>query len=1322
MSVEFWDEQPSLFALADVDILLAIDATDSTSKQFNASILRAFTQTPWVSDIDAALFNLGNVGLVTFGDNSENLTSGQYGFDRTGIDFDQNIGNISGTYTVSFNGTAVHSFTNTTYTGPTVIADGVELANLLGTNPFFTSNSASQDLQLTGNLGIGTLTPVTPLQVVGGNITVDNDSGLTTIGGAFFGSVSLGETPIIKPGNSGVASLVVQDFSSNTLVLVDDLGDVGIGTTPASRLHIDEDTTNTDISAGVLIENDGLGDAVLHYRVPTTIDWSTGIDNSDEDNFKIAQSDDLGTNTAFTIEKTTLDVGIGTADPTAKLTIHDSDVNILHIVNTNSGTPNSAGIIAYSDPSPTTPIPTNTRLGFYLFGGSTDGSNTLANTAGMIGRASEAFSGTNLGTELMFEVTPNGTDTRIEAMTIDNTGFVGIGTDAPTLALDVIGSIQNSESYVFSDGSTQPFGGTSSGFDWHVASAVYNGVFFSVLSADTSVQDVKFKPDGTKMYVTANTGDDILDYDLTIPWDITSATLFFELNIGTETITPQAIVWRSDGTQFWLASSGDSTIYQYDVSTPWELSSAAYNDVFKVLGEDTSIQGIAMSPDGKKMYTAGNTNDTIFEYDLPTPWDVFGAVYNSVSFDVSSEDVTPTNVQFKNDGTIMYVTGIDTDSVYEYQLGEPWSLAAGNVTLKNSFDLSNEDTAPTGVFFKQDGSRMYISGNSTDRIFEYDLGLTTLGKVGIGTETPASPLHIFENTTTDAAETGLTIENQGALGDAITHYITSGANWTTGVNNSDSDKYEISDSVDLDFNVRLALTTDSKAGFNKSNPTSTVHIFEDNGELGVNGGLTLENAGAGDSLLHFFLSAATAVNFTMGIDNTDDSFKIAPDTTLTTNTALTIDTSGNITMGDITVDQITFDNQGAGANPTLASNSAKQSLRFTDYITSGVDEPLGHLTIQQPDRDLLYLINTDSPSSVGGAGLHMFSDSGAAALNGEQLAVQIFGGVDDAISTFQGTAQIGILATENWSGTGHGTKMRFVVTPNGTTIAQLAMTIADDTNVGIGIADPISLLHVYQDNADTGTTTGLTIEQDGTGDAVLQFLLTGDQRWVAGIDNSNFDALTFSSSTDLDSNAVLILETTGMVGVGSPVGALFPLHVQEDSTATSLAGTAIQQDGTGDSVLHYAVAATNWSSGIDNSDSDKYKISKNLNLGTDTFFTIDTAGNTGIGNTTPLSILDVGGTLGLERTATAVNTNTGNEVIIGVTSDDAVRTITIDTADIAATNRIFIIKDEGGEAATFNITIQGEGGETIDGAGSAVIVADYGVVRLYSNGSNLFTW
>ena len=63
-----------------------------------------------------------------------------------------------------------------------------------------------------------------------------------------------------------------------------------------------------------------------------------------------------------------------------------------------------------------------------------------------------------------------------------------------------------------------------------------------------------------------------------------------------------------------------------------------------------------------------------------------------------------------------------------------------------------------------------------------------------------------------------------------------------------------------------------------------------------------------------------------------------------------------------------------------------------------------------------------------------------------------------------------------------------------------------DDEMGIGKSPPSSKLHVYENTVNTGSTTGVTIEQDGSGDAVLQLLLTTLKRWSINIDNSELDS------------------------------------------------------------------------------------------------------------------------------------------------------------------------------------------------------------------------
>ena len=80
-------------------------------------------------------------------------------------------------------------------------------------------------------------------------------------------------------------------------------------------------------------------------------------------------------------------------------------------------------------------------------------------------------------------------------------------------------------------------------------------------------------------------------------------------------------------------------------------------------------------------------------------------------------------------------------------------------------------------------------------------------------------------------------------------------------------------------------------------------------------------------------------------------------------------------------------------------------------------------------------------------------------------------------------------------------------------------------------------------------------------------------------------------------------------------------------------------------------------------------------------------------------------------------------LIIGVTDPANAGDVEISNAQIAIGGSTYIIKDESGDAnSNDKITITAEGGQTIDDETEMEIMTGYGVVRLYSDDTNLFSW
>ena len=156
------------------------------------------------------------------------------------------------------------------------------------------------------------------------------------------------------------------------------------------------------------------------------------------------------------------------------------------------------------------------------------------------------------------------------------------------------------------------------------------------------------------------------------------------------------------------------------MSTPWDISTATYDSLSKDLtGEDTSPTGFTLKKDGTKMYSGGAGSQLIYQYTLSTPFNISTASYDSVSKDVSSEDsVGPRSIVFKQDGTKLYMLGVLNKTVYQYSLSVSWDLSTASYDSV-SHDVSTEDSLPLNVTFKPDGSLMFMIGDGNDKVYEY---------------------------------------------------------------------------------------------------------------------------------------------------------------------------------------------------------------------------------------------------------------------------------------------------------------------------------------------------------------------------------------------------------------------------------------------------------------------------------------------------------------------------------------------------------------------------------------------------------------------------
>jgi len=285
-----------------------------------------------------------------------------------------------------------------------------------------------------------------------------------------------------------------------------------------------------------------------------------------------------------------------------------------------------------------------------------------------------------------------------------------------------------------------------------------------VYSQDTAARGLSFKTDGTKMYHLGSVGDKVYEYNLSTAWDVATAVYSQSFSVSAQDSFPMGLTFKTDGSKMYVAGNTNDSIYEYDLEVDWDISSASYNQTLDVSAKATTPSGVFFrndggTEDGKQMYVIGTSSDSVHEYTLSTAWDISTATFDQ-SFSVATQEGSPGSLFFRNDGgansgKTMYVGGSFGDDIGEYSLSTAWDISTASYT--DNLSITAETTSPVGLFFKPDGSAAFVLDTTHDRVFQ--LSLSTDWDISTGT---------FSYPTTDYFElldnvaTGLFFKSDGS--------------------------------------------------------------------------------------------------------------------------------------------------------------------------------------------------------------------------------------------------------------------------------------------------------------------------------------------------------------------------------------------------------------------------------------------------------------------------------------------------------------------------------------------------------------------------------
>ena len=238
---------------------------------------------------------------------------------------------------------------------------------------------------------------------------------------------------------------------------------------------------------------------------------------------------------------------------------------------------------------------------------------------------------------------------------------------------------------------------------------------------DSSPRGMAFSLDGSKMFVMGGTADSVREFNLPTPYSVSTISFTnVTVNVNPQDQFPRGVRFNNDGRRMYITGSDLDTVAQYNLSTPWVLNTAVFNNQIAVTAQDGTPRSLFFRNDGEKMWVVGTDNDTIFEYDLSTAWEISTATYNNVSMALNTANTNPEGVSIDPSGLRIWATDDTNDRIYQYDLTTAFDITT-MVYNNVSFSTASQASQPRDVVFSLDGSKMFIMDGNLDRVNEYNV-------------------------------------------------------------------------------------------------------------------------------------------------------------------------------------------------------------------------------------------------------------------------------------------------------------------------------------------------------------------------------------------------------------------------------------------------------------------------------------------------------------------------------------------------------------------------------------------------------------------------
>jgi len=254
-------------------------------------------------------------------------------------------------------------------------------------------------------------------------------------------------------------------------------------------------------------------------------------------------------------------------------------------------------------------------------------------------------------------------------------------------------------------------------------------------------------------------------------------------SVASQETNPQGVFFKTDGTKMYVVGTAGGAVFQYGLTTAFDVSTASYDSVsltdFNVVGTNRNGSSLFFHPDGTYIFIVDQTNQTnLVRLTLSTPWDLTtaGSKVTNSSLPSGKASNAAQAIFFKPDGSKMYLceNANSSTDVHGFNLSTNWDISSSSISNDSSFETTAQDNEIEGLFLNTDGTEFYLVGYQNDKVYRYTMSTP----YDISTSTFVDDFSVGSQETQSQALTfkpdGTKMYVVGATNDTVYQYSTAG--------------------------------------------------------------------------------------------------------------------------------------------------------------------------------------------------------------------------------------------------------------------------------------------------------------------------------------------------------------------------------------------------------------------------------------------------------------------------------------------------------------------------------------------------------------------